>query len=38
KERGQGIERELKKMMMTDQYEKRQYDVEIELQRERSNT
>ncbi|KAA6378286.1 MAG: hypothetical protein EZS28_026185 [Streblomastix strix] len=38
KERGQGIERELKKMMMTDQYEKRQYDVEFELQRERSNT
>ncbi|KAA6399960.1 MAG: hypothetical protein EZS28_004517, partial [Streblomastix strix] len=38
KERAQAIEREFKKMIITHQYQKTQYDVDFDLQRERSNT
>ncbi|KAA6380149.1 MAG: hypothetical protein EZS28_024324 [Streblomastix strix] len=38
KERGQGIEREFKKIIITHQYQKTQYDVDFQLQGERSNT
>ncbi|KAA6353542.1 MAG: hypothetical protein EZS28_050931 [Streblomastix strix] len=38
KERGQAIEKEFKKMIITHHQRKTQYDVDFELQRERSNT
>ncbi|KAA6393302.1 MAG: hypothetical protein EZS28_011170 [Streblomastix strix] len=38
KERALAIEREFKKMIITHQYQKTQYDADFELQRERSNT